>query len=524
MALRLGTSRTVKNQAKRADTVAAESTEFLRMQELGMWDLLRDLWDGTQAMRDAGEKWLPRNEAEEPTQYSERVKRSFLFNGFRNAIEQSVSEPMSEPIIIEGLDDSSLPDEIKDLSKDVDDGDTNLHEFVKDWFESAEKYGLSHALIDFPAMKKRDEEDDDEDRTETLEEERERKPRPIWMIVTPPQLIGSRFEKRQLSQIRIRETRIVEEGTYLDKEEVVIRVYNRTTWEVWVKDDDKSTENGKEVFELEDAGPNTLGKIPLVSFFTNKLSGMTGISPFLNLAWLNLAHWQSSSDQRNILRIARIANLVQTGVSNKEKKQKTLVGADAIHKFTSENAKMFFAEIKGLAIGAGQSDLDKLEEQMTIMGKQPQLIKSPNVTATEKTINTNKASNVLQNWATDMETSVESAYILSMEWMGIKEPPKDFRVRIHKDFTLAMTTDNDLEHVEKAREFGDIDQETYLGELKKRKTIDQESEIKKIIEKTNQEKKEKLDALGIFDGDPDLSNDDDDDVTVNNNGDAEGTQ
>lgn len=521
MALRLGTSRKVRTPAQRADTVAAESTEFLKMQELGMWDLLRDLWDGTQAMRDAGEIWLPRNEAEESPQYSERVKRSFLFNGFRNAIEQSVSEPLSEPIIIEGLDIPSLPDEIKDLSKDVDDGDTNLHEFVKDWFESAEKYGLSHALIDFPSMKKRDEDKDEEDRPETLEEERERGPRPIWMIVTPPQLIGWRFDQRQLSQIRIRETRIVEEGIYLDKEEVVIRVYNRTTWEVWVKDDDKSTENGKEVFDLEDSGRNTLGKIPLVSFYTNKLSGMTGISPFLNLAWLNLSHWQSSSDQRNILRIARIANLVQTGVSTKEKKQKTLIGADATHKFTNADAKMFFAEHSGKAIGAGQADLDKLEEQMTVMGKQPQLIKSPNVTATEKTINTKKSANILQNWATDMETAVEAAYILSMQWMDIKEPPEDFRVRIHKDFTLALTTDNDLEHVEKAREFGDIDQETYLLELKKRKTIDQESDVKKIIEKTDQEKK---DTLGIFEGDPDFSNDDDDDVTVDDNEDAEGTQ
>ena len=33
---------------------------------------------------------------------------------------------------------------------------------------------------------------------------------------------------------------------------------------------------------------------------------MTAHPPLMDLAWLNLAHWQSASDQRHILHVARV--------------------------------------------------------------------------------------------------------------------------------------------------------------------------------------------------------------------------
>jgi len=68
---------------------------------------------------------------------------------------------------------------------------------------------------------------------------------------------------------------------------------------------------------LIDNGPMTLGKIPLVTHYTFRIGDFIARPPFEDLSWLNIEHWQSSSDQRNALRYGRSAILFLQGFNVK---------------------------------------------------------------------------------------------------------------------------------------------------------------------------------------------------------------
>ena len=140
--------------------------------------------------------------------------------------------------------------------------------------------------------------------------------RPIWLHVAPPQLIFCKTELRNgvitLTEIRFKESSITPNGDYGDKEIEMIRVYREKDWEIW--------ENRNGGWERIKEGVNSLGFIPLITVYLNKDSFLTASPPLEDLAWLNIRHWQSDSDQTNILRFARCGILHARGFSDKEAK------------------------------------------------------------------------------------------------------------------------------------------------------------------------------------------------------------
>ena len=501
---------TNKIEVENTDTVAATSTAYNEMQVLGEWILLNDLWGGTRSMRIARDLWLPRNEKESETNYNARLLRSFLFNGFRDTIEETAAKPLSKDIVVEGIiDNTQLPDQIRDLHLDVDRSGTTLQEFTKDSLIDGLKYGVTHALIDFPEMPM----------GLNLEQENILKPQSIWVNVSPPDLLGWRFDgNKELEQIRLVETKVasVSGSDYLDERIRFIRVVNKHTWELWRETTD---ENGVKKFELETEGINSLGKVPLKTFYSSKLGALTGVSPFLNLAWLNLAHWQSNSEQRNILRIARVVNIVQTGLTDDEISKSTTLGTDSIHRFMNENADMKFVEHSGKAIGAGAADLKNLEEQMETMGlKIVSTTRTGSVTATEIGQKSSKTSNLIQQWIRDLENYIEGCYHLSADWMKTTLP-EDFKVEIFDDFTITIKSNDDMDRIIKMREAGDVDQETELHEAKRRGLLSDDVVVEDVKAKTDAEKEQNLADFGR--PDEDLNDDDDDDDGNTNDDDNE---
>jgi hypothetical protein len=89
--------------------------------------------------------------------------------------------------------------------------------------------------------------------------------------------------------------------------------------------------------------------------------------PLAKLAELNIAHWQSSSDQRNILHIARVPILFGAGFNTDDT---IVIGAAEMVQSSNANAKLEYVEHTGAAIGAGDKDLENLELQMQSMGLQ----------------------------------------------------------------------------------------------------------------------------------------------------------
>jgi len=140
---------------------------------------------------------------------------------------------------------------------------------------------------------------------------------------------------------------------------------------------------------------------------------MTAEPALLDLANLNIAHWQSDSDQRNILHVARVPILFAAGLGDSEAPIKKLnIGATTfINGQIGSDLK--YVEHSGKGIEAGRQDLQDLEQRMAQMGLN-MLVKgagrSGSATATARVLDQSEADSPLSMF----ETVTPGAQELSM--------------------------------------------------------------------------------------------------------------
>ena len=482
-------------QAKK-DDIDTPSVRYDAMRKKWSWDLITDLCGGTLAMREAGVKWQPQQEAETDTAYRARVSRSFLFEGFTNTIDRLSARPFKKAVTWKPEVDPRLKDVFDDVSKTG----VNVTQFASDMFQTGIKWGMAHGLVDFPRI----EENTDPDKPSlSIAEERKLGIRPVWLQIAPVNLFFWRVGADQkLDEIRFFENEITESGAFSDEIKQRIRRYTRTHWEVWEKQKD---ENDNENWIKISEGEHTFGEIPLATFYTDQDGVLVAKPPMLKLAWLNLTHWQSYSDQRNLLNVARAGVLFGKGFTQDQIDAGIVVGPRATVWTTNQDAQLEWVEHSGDAIEAGQTDITDIENKMTVVGTEPLVITPPKETATGRAVDANANESAIQAWIRRLEATLNRCAEFTAKWMQITLP-KDFTFDIFSDFGVILRSKDDLDWLLKARQTGDIDQQTFLEEVRRRGAISEEADIDVIMERLAEEREDDVDMN--FEDDDDNPDDD----------------
>ena len=433
------------------------------------WSLILDLLDGTQAMRAAGTTWLPQEPSEEDDAYNARLGRSILYNGYKDTLNKLKNRPFTVPVKI-----TDLPASLEYLEDDVDGMGTSMSDFIREILANLIKFGIAHIYVDHSKVTI-DQPDSEEKRKPTIAEETAAGARVFFTSVSPVDLIGWQTQKvenssvQDLTQIRIQETSIEADGDYGDGEVDYVTVYNKDDWERHQKLDPEKNDSYQKV---ED-GPSTLGKIPLVTIYASKDGYMTAEAPLMDLAWLNLAHWQSYSDQRNILKFSRFGLLFGKGFSPAQVKSgKIVVGPRRAVLTNSTEAELKYVEPSGKGIEAGQWDLGDIEEKMRVLGNQP-TVKDIPTTATENRNDESRTVSQLQTWVGATERGMVAALKLAAEWRGV-EPSEEMAIDIYSDFEATILGGSDKELLLKTREAGEITRERHLREQQRRGVYSQD--------------------------------------------------
>jgi len=115
-----------------------------------------------------------------------------------------------------------------------------------------------------------------------------------------------------LTEVRIWELQEHQAGLFSSLPVLQVRVLKRDVFEVWQPVEVENAGKKESVWQVVETGVNTLGKIPLVPFYALRTGFMQSRPPLLDLAYMNVEHWQSSSDQRSILHTARVPLLTVT--------------------------------------------------------------------------------------------------------------------------------------------------------------------------------------------------------------------
>lgn len=420
---------------------------------LSKWELIDDLLGGTEVMRSKSVRWLPKEPREEVSQYRNRLVRSFLYNALRDTIKRLSAKPFSQPVSLRGeIGDTRL----EFLEQDVDGEGTDLTQFCKRLFEFGLRYGKAHIRTDFTNT----------GGAQSVAEEQTGQARPYMFAVDPRDVIGWKSEgpegARELTQVRIRRTVRVPVGEYGEKDQEEILVMMPGQWEV-------HTLNEQGQWAKTSEGAYTIDKIPFITIYFDKTGFLTAEPPLMDLAEMNLCHWQSSSDHRNNLRFLRLGMLSAVGLSadEMEGEQSITIAPYTLLKSMNPNARFAYVESTGTAAKIGQDDLNHLEAQMEVLGLRPLVERSSDSTATGKALDETSTETEIQRWVRAVEMGVLAGYEMCAEWVG-SEVPDDFAVEIFDDFNIISGSGEDKALLLQMRTAGEITRVTFLSEMKRR--------------------------------------------------------
>ncbi len=263
------------------DAVAKPSQAYKWMTR--HWDLPFTLMGGTVSMREAGQKYLPKNPNEREEDYRVRLRRAVLTNVFQMTITNLSSKPFTKPA---NLSEDMNTQVAEWVTTDVDREGNDINKFARMVLEDALVAGKTHILAEFPRIT-------DEDGVLTLADVMSRGLRPYLTHIKARAVIGWKSELvdgvEVLTQVRIAEDAKKDVSRF---EEVVVkrvRVLEPGMFELW-EQDPKSKE-----WHVIDRGETALNFIPLTTFYTNRKDFLVGLPPLRDLADMNSAHWESSS-------------------------------------------------------------------------------------------------------------------------------------------------------------------------------------------------------------------------------------
>lgn len=446
-------------------TVNEQSPAVAQMQPAV--ELARALLGGTAAMRRAGPTYLPRWPNEDEASYDARLRCSVLFPAYARTVSTLTGKPFSKPIAF----DESVPPQILELTPDIDLQGRNLDTFAAEIVEAALGYGLAGILVDYPTA----------EGVRTQADARSAGLRPYWVPVMPWQILGWRASRRRgdwtIEQLRLTEMVEEPEGEFGSREIEQVRVLEPGRWRTY-----RRAVKAGDGWMLHEEGVTSVKRVPFVPIYGARTGFMTGAPPLLELAHLNVKHWQNQSDQDTILHVARVPVLTAIGVDAES--FALTVGAAAAVKLPP-GAKLEYVEHSGAAIGAGKTALDDLKDEMRQAGAELLVIRPGAITATEVATENAVGMCALQRIVAGAQDAFDLALQYTAEWLGL---PEGGGLTIYNDFGAATLHEASAQILLTANQSGKLSDATWFAEMQRRGILNGELSY--------DDERERLDAQG----------------------------
>lgn len=417
------------------------------------WSLLRAIMGGTEEMRNARETYLPKYDGESDSTYENRLRRSVLTNYLEDAVRNAVSLPFRRDIQI----GDSIPEDVSSLFRNIDLMGNDINQFSRNLLEDGALMGYGFILVDFS----KNETDG------TIAGENAANLRPYFVFVKADDVLGIYTQIDGANEIvthfRYRETDVVLNDEYEEEIRERVRVYKPGEYEVWEKVQGE--------WKVVDGGPMTITThVPVVPVWCGRRVRGFQVRPlFLDLAYKQVEHWQSASDQRNILSFSRFPMLAVSG-AGKAAESEIVIGPSRVLATESTDGRWYYVEPDGHAIESGRRDLEDLKEEMRILGLQPLVSRVGNITATARALDETRVHSAVQVLAMNLEDALRRATSMIEQWLG-REPQEEYDITVNRDFGLSIRDTAEVDSLIRSRITGEMSRYTFWSELKRRAVL-----------------------------------------------------
>lgn len=429
------------------------------------WAVIETIKAGTSAVRSQGEAFLPLEPFENDKAYKRRCDRSTLSPWYTRLVRGLVGMVLRKPI--------ALQNAAKEITAQLDNinllGD-DLNSFAREVFESAIDYGYTGILVDYPRSN-----------AVLLNEEKENGDRPYWIHYSAPDIIGWRYSiaqgRRIFTQLRIKCTELEPDGDFGEKLVDRIKVYDLTEmgvrWRLFQEVDD--------AWKTVDEGMISLPYIPFAFVSTDK-GRSSKTPPMLEVAHLNVKHFQLSSDLDHALHLCAMPKLVLFGYDTEN--GDIAMGADEAIVFQDPTGK---AEWISPDVGTFEplaSRIGEIEAQMAVLGLST-LVSQKNVgeSAEAKKLDRTQGDSIMAVIAQGLQDAFDLCLEYHAAYLKVTAPT----CQINRDFDVAQLTPQAIDTFSKLQQAGQISPETLLMLLKKGEVFDDEFSIEEELARLQSE-------------------------------------
>lgn len=388
-------------------------------------DIVRCIRGGTEAMREAGERYLPREKAEQASTdgetgirfdpYKDRLKRSVLTNIPSEAISRMVGKVLRKSTSTEAKY-AKHNTKLEELVADLDGQGTELYDLQLQLLTEAIWNGSACVLTDYI------------------------NDRAVAYFVHIDDVLQADYVDGELVALRIREFEDKMNFSDMTKEVVKTeKAYIKDGGIVfWTRFTDSS--NG-ERSQLEDWQQTDLEHIPFFVFKAGEAIDGSSIacrSAVQNLIELSVLHWNKSSDHENILHIANVPQLFAKGITGDDQ---LYVGVNRVMVSSDENADLKWVEPTGTTVKYAMESLDRLEARMEAMGFS---FVSPRTgaaeTATGRALKANESNSVLGGIARNLGVMLQKVFAQMLSYYKLSKTP-EVTVVVNTDFGVSISAD-----------------------------------------------------------------------------------
>ena len=194
----------------------------------------------------------------------------------------------------------------------------------------------------------------------------------------------------------------------------------------------------------------------------------------LDLAYVNVRHWQSASDQDTSLSAARFPQMAVSGAVEEDKFE---IGPWKFLSTENTNGKFYYVEHKGTALKAGADDLKQMEDWMGSYGSEFLRQKSGNQTATARALDSAESTSKLQAWALHFEDRLETVLSFMMAWISSGNNFEGGTLSLVTDFAGMEAEEGSLETLSQARDRKDISKSAWINEMKRRDIMEEDFDV-----------------------------------------------
>ena len=451
----------VRTRLVSSSYMGAVDSPFVRtkavVDQLRGWEIMKAVTEGTEYLRNNCETFLPLEPREDYSAYLARVNRSVFTPYTQRLIRAACGIILRKPISIIG---DSYWTEV--FNKDVDGCGSDIEEYARRLLTCTLTYGHAHTLVDFPAPST----------ARSLAEERAQNRRPYWIEVDPTDVYGWRLDRESnygsVTQIRIGEKAVLPDGEFGEKVYDQVRVIEPGRYRIYRQEEKKQEMQGPfpypasfdqsdatAEYELVESGSFSLEEIPLVTVYAEKTDTMTSRPPLLDIAHLNLAHYQRQADLIHSLHIASQPMLVMEGWDDQSKDMAISVNYAMA---TQPGNKVYYVEPAASAFEAQSAEIKELQAQMGSLGistlSQQKLVAE---SAEARRLDRVDTNSMMAMVSMDLEAGLQKAYGYAANYLGI-EPPE---VKISRDFDLQRLIGQDIAAMSQLFQDSVIDREEF---------------------------------------------------------------